>query len=252
MSRVQSIERAFAVLGALTDGPVGVTEVAERVELPKSTVARLLGSLVREGVVEQVPGDTRYRLGARIVTLAAGVVPLRSMVALARPVLVELASALGEAAGLSVPDGFAVHYVDQVDTAQQVQIRDWTGTRAPMHAVSSGLVLLAALPASTLDAFLARPLERFTGRTVTEPAAIRARLADVRRDGYAWVHEEFAEGLNSVAAPIEDRTGVVVAAVHVHGPSYRFPGAKDEAEIAATVVDAAHAISGRLRRSRSD
>jgi IclR family acetate operon transcriptional repressor len=252
MSRVQSIERAFAVLGALTDGPVGVTEVAERVELPKSTVARLLGSLVREGVVEQVPGDTRYRLGARIVTLAAGVVPLRSMVALARPVLVELASALGEAAGLSVPDGFAVHYVDQVDTAQQVQIRDWTGTRAPMHAVSSGLVLLALLPPSTLDAFLARPLERFTDRTVTEPAAIRSRLADVRRDGYAWVHEEFAEGLNSVAAPIEDRTGVVVAAVHMHGPSYRFPGAKDEAEIAATVVDAAHANAGRLRRSRSD
>jgi IclR family acetate operon transcriptional repressor len=252
MSRVQSIERAFAVLGALTDGPVGVTEVAERVELPKSTVARLLGSLVREGVVEQVPGDTRYRLGARIVTLAAGVVPLRSMVALARPVLVELASALGEAAGLSVPDGFAVHYVDQVDTAQQVQIRDWTGTRAPMHAVSSGLVLLAALPASTLDAFLARPLERFTDRTVTEATAIRDRLATVRRYGSAWVHEEFAEGLNSVAAPIEDRTGVVVAAVHVHGPSYRFPGAKDEAEIAATVVDAAHAISGRLRRSRSD
>jgi DNA-binding IclR family transcriptional regulator len=251
MSRVQSIERAFAVLGALTDGPVGVTEVAERVELPKSTVARLLGSLVREGVVEQVPGDTRYRLGARIVTLAAGVVPLRSMVALARPHLVELAAGLGEVAGLSVPDGFDVHYVDQVDTAQQVQIRDWTGTRAPMHAVSSGLVLLAALPASTLDAFLARPLERFTDRTVTEPSAIRARLAEVRRDGYAWVHEEFAEGLNSVAAPIADRTGVVVAAVHVHGPSYRFPGANDEAEIAATVVKAAATISVRLRQGRA-
>src|SRR3954468_18742631 len=181
MSRVQSIERAFAVLGALTDGPVGVTEVAERVELPKSTVARLLGSLVREGVVEQVPGGTNYRLGARIVTLAAGVVPLRSLVALARPVLVELASALGEAAGLSIPDGAAVHYIDQVDTAQQVQIRDWTGSRVPMHAVSSGLVLLAGLPASTLDAFLRSPLERFTDRTITEPAAIRRRLADVRR-----------------------------------------------------------------------
>jgi IclR family acetate operon transcriptional repressor len=249
MSRVQSIERAFGVLGALTDGPVGVTEVAERVELPKSTVARLLGSLVREGVVEQVPGDTRYRLGARIVTLAAGVVPLRSMVALARPVLVELASALGEAAGLSVPDGFAVHYVDQVDTAHQVQIRDWTGTRAPMHAVSSGLVLLAWTPAAMLDAFLQRTLERFTPRTMTEPAAVRARLADVRREGYAWVHEEFAEGLNSVAAPIADRTGLTIAAVHVHGPSYRFPGAKDEAEIAATVVDTAGRISARLRQS---
>src|SRR2546423_8453449 len=112
MSRVQSIERAFAVLGALTDGPVGVTEVAERVELPKSTVARLLGSLVREGVVEQVPGGTSYRLGARIVTLAASVVPLRSVVALARPHLVELASALGEVAGPSGPDGVVVPYVD--------------------------------------------------------------------------------------------------------------------------------------------
>jgi DNA-binding IclR family transcriptional regulator len=78
---------------------------------------------------------------------------------------------------------------------------------------------------------------------------IRARLADVRRNGYAWVHEEFAEGLNSVAAPIADRSGVVVAAVHVHGPSYRFPGAADESEIAATVGEAAGRISARLRQS---
>jgi DNA-binding IclR family transcriptional regulator len=246
MSRVQSIERAFAVLGALTDGPVGVTEVADRIDLPKSTVARLLGSLVREGVVEQVPGGTSYRLGARIVTLAAGVVPLRSLVALARPHLVELASSLGEAAGLSIPDGVAVHYIDQVDTAQQVQIRDWTGSRVPMHAVSSGLVLLAGLPSSTLDAFLRHPLERFTDRTVTEPAAVRSRLAEVLRHGYAWVHEEFAEGLNSVAAPIEDRTGIVVAAVHVHGPSYRFPGPAHEGEIAARVIEAANRISARI------
>ena len=90
-----------------------------------------------------MPGDTRYRLGGRIVTLAAGVVPTRNLVTLARPTLVELASAVGEAAGLSVADGFAVHYVDQVDTTHQVQIRDWTGTRVPMHAVSSGQVFLA-------------------------------------------------------------------------------------------------------------
>ncbi|MDQ3407999.1 MAG: helix-turn-helix domain-containing protein, partial [Chloroflexota bacterium] len=108
MSRVQSIERAFAVLSALSDGPLGVTEVAERVDLPKSTAARLLTSLTREGVAEQVPGDSRYRLGARIVSLAAGIVPTRSLVALARPVLVELASAVGEAAGLSVVEGFVV------------------------------------------------------------------------------------------------------------------------------------------------
>jgi DNA-binding IclR family transcriptional regulator len=246
VSRVQSIERAFAVLGALADGPVGVTEVADRVDLPKSTVARLLGSLVREGAVEQVPGETRYRLGSRIVTLAASVLPVRSLVALAHPTLEELARELGEVAGLSIPDGFDVHYVDQVDTGRQVQVRDWTGVRVPMHAVSSGLVLLAQLPPATLDAYLARPLQRFTDRTVTSATALRRRVAAARRDQFAWVHEEFAEGLNSVAAPIRDRSGVVTAAIHVHGPSYRFPGSRDDDEVGRVVADAARRISERV------
>ena len=79
------------MLSALADGPIGVTEVADRVELPKSTVARLLASLQREGAVEQEPGGTRYRVGSRIVTLAATVLPTRSMVVLARPELEALA-----------------------------------------------------------------------------------------------------------------------------------------------------------------
>src|SRR4029078_5342708 len=87
MSRVQSIERAFAVLGTLADGPIGVTEVAERALLPKSTAARLLASLALQGAVEQIPGDTRYRLGGRLATLAAGVLPTRSLARLARPSL---------------------------------------------------------------------------------------------------------------------------------------------------------------------
>ena len=118
MSRVQSIERAFAVLGALTDGPIGVTEVADRVDLPKSTAARMLASLAREGAVEQLPGETRYRLGPRIEELAAGLLTNRSVVAIARPHLVELAASIGEVAGLSVPEGDLIHYVDQVDSAE--------------------------------------------------------------------------------------------------------------------------------------
>lgn len=249
MSRVQSIERAFAVLAALADGPLGVTEVAERVELPKSTVARLLSSLVREGAAEQVPGGTRYRVGSRVVTLAASVLPTRSMVALAHPDLAELAASVGEATGLSIPDGFRVHYVAQVDTPNPVSVRDWTGTRVPMHAVSSGQVLLAHFPQAALERFLARPLERFTPRTLTEPAAIRERLRRIQRDGYAWVHEEFAEGISSVAAAVADQDGEIVAAVHVHGPSYRFPPPGTEDDVAGRVVATAGRISSRIRRS---
>ena len=250
MSRVQSIERAFAVLSALSGGPIGVTEVAERAELPKSTAARMLATLSHEGAVEQVPGGTHYRLGPRIATLAEGVVPVRSLIATARPILEELAAETGETAGLSIAEGVVVHYVDQVGTSHQVQVRDWTGTRVPMHAVSSGLVFLAAMPPSTLDAYLTRDLEAFTPRTLTKPASIRERLRQVAIDGFAWVHEEFADGLSSVAAGVADASGSVAAAVHVHGPAYRFPESGREAPIGVTVVAAATRVSERLRRTK--
>lgn len=246
MSRVQSIERAFAILGALSDGPLGVTEVAARVRLPKSTVARLLSALQAEGAVEQVPGDTRYRVGARVTTLAARTLPGTNIVTLARPDLAELAAAAGEAAGLGVPDGDAVHYIDQVDTPNAVQARDWTGTRVPMHAVPSGQVLLARLGPEALEAYLRQPRERFTPHTLTDPDALRARLERVRSDGYAWVREEFDVGISSVAAAIVGSDGTAVAAIHVHGPSYRFPRPGSEERLAAGVVAAAQRISGRL------
>ncbi|HXX60292.1 MAG TPA: IclR family transcriptional regulator [Candidatus Sulfotelmatobacter sp.] len=250
MSRVQAIERAFVVLGALADGPLGVTEVGVRAGLPKSTTARLLATLVAAGAVERVAGGTDYRVGGRMAALAAGVRPTRSLVAVARPHLVALAGAAGEAAGLSIPDGRLVHYVDQVDSPHPVGVRDWTGTRLPMHAVSSGLVFLAHMLPAEVDVLLARPLERFTPATVVDPAAIRERLRHVLLDGYAWTAEEVAEGITSVAAAVSDEDGEVVAAIHVHGPSYRFPGSSaSAATVAAEVVAAAARISARIRQA---
>jgi IclR family transcriptional regulator, acetate operon repressor len=247
MSRVQSIERAFAVLGTLADGPIGVTEVAERARLPKSTAARLLASLSTEQVVEQVPGETRWRLGPRIVTLAASVRPARSLIAVARPHLVELSSTVGEAAGLSVPDGSTVHYVDQVEGPHPVSVRDWTGTRIAMHAVSSGHVFLAHMRSGEIETLLAGGLERFTPRTLVDPRALQRALRDVERTGVAWTRDEYAEGISSVAAPIVNENGDVVAAVHVHGPSYRFPAAIGQPSIEEAVRSAAARITASLR-----
>ena len=247
MSSVQSIRRAFDVLEALGEGPLGVTEVAERSRLPKSTVARLLATLVREGAVEQVPGRTAYRLGPRLVRLTGGFSLNRSLTAIAHPVLSELAAASGEASGLGVPEGDLVHYIDQVDTPNPVRVRDWTGARAPLHAVSSGQVLLAFRGAPAVDRYLARPLEAFTERTLTDPDAVRERLRDVRRHGYTWAVEEFDPGISSVAAPIADASGEVIAAVHLHGPSYRFPAEAAMAALADLVVTGAARIAAGLR-----
>ncbi|HET7726943.1 MAG TPA: IclR family transcriptional regulator [Candidatus Limnocylindrales bacterium] len=247
MSRVQSIERAFRVLTALSDGPSGVTTIAERAHLPKSTVVRLLRALQTEAAVEQVAGDGRYRLGPRVSTLAAGLTPTRSIAALARPHLADLAAATGEAAGLSVPDGRDVLTVDQVDTPNPISIRDWTGTRAPMHTVPAGHVFLASLPPAAVERYLAGPLEATSAHTITDPDILRARLREVGRTGYAWVHDEFLDGMSSVAAGIGDVTGDVVAAIHVHGPSYRFPPPGTEASLGALVAAAAARVSTALR-----
>lgn len=249
MSRVQSIERAFAVLSALGEGPLGVTEIAERVALPKSTVARLLGTLAREGAVEQIAGGTDYRVGSRLVTLAASVVPTRSIVALAHPELVDLARRSGETAGLSILDGTTVHYVDHVETPNPVRVRDWTGTRAPLHAVPSGIVLLASMSEDAIARYLERPLERFTPRTTTSPVLLRERLAAATLDGYSWGIGEYADGINSIAAPVADADGEMVAAIHIHGPSYRFPAAGAEEMVEAELVASAARVSARLRAS---
>jgi DNA-binding IclR family transcriptional regulator len=248
VSRVQSIERAFAVLTVLTDGPIGVTEVADRADLPKSTAARMLASLVREGAVEQVPGDTRYRLGPRIDALASGLVATRSLVAVARPHLVELAASVGEVAGLSVPDGDLIHYVEQVDSDHPVGVRDWTGARLAIHGVSSGLAVLALRPPAEIDAYLARPMERFTDRTMTDPDQLRTRLQRIVLDGYAWTNGEYTDDISSVAAAIADASGEAVAAIHVHGPSYRFPAVGREAALGQEVARAANLIAGTLRQ----
>ena len=245
---VQSIRRAFGVLRALGNGPLGVSEVAAASRIPKSTAARLLSALAAEGAVEQVPGERRYRLGPDLFSIASGLGETWDIVSIARPALVDLATELGEAAGVAIRDGWTVQYVDQVEppNPNPVLVRDWTGTRIPLHAVSSGQVFLAQLPAPVLSRYLAEPLEVFTPRTLTAAPALLERLRDIRRDGHAWVHDEYSEGLTSVAAPIADARAEVVAAVHVHGPSYRFPGA-DADRIAAAVRTAAARIGARLR-----
>jgi IclR family transcriptional regulator, KDG regulon repressor len=242
---VQSLERAFAILDEVAHRPAGVTAIAERVRLPKSTVARLLATLEDVDAVERFEGS-RWRIGPGVETLTAAASPERSLVSAARPSLVDLVAELGEDAGLGLPDGNEIHYVDQVESDNPVQVRDWTGTRAPMHAVPSGLVLLAEWPQDALDAYFAGALVALTRRTVTDPNRLWVRLGEVREAGYAWGLEEFAEGIDSVAAPIRDARGKAVAAVHVHGPSYRFPAANDEARVAEAVTGAAREISGRL------
>ena len=243
---VQSIKRSFALLRALALGPVGVTELAERVNLPKSTVARLLASLEEEQAVEQTEAGGEYRLGPGLIDIAGSAPPGRNLVAAARPHLLELAESIDEVAGLSIIDEGQVYYLDQTESSSNIQVRDWTGEHAPLHAVPSGLVMLAYLSPDQIEEYLAGSLVQCTPWTMTDPDELRERLEQVRSIGYAWVHEEFAEGINSVAAPVFESDGRVEAALHVHGPAYRFPNPDLTHDHGMAVIEAARRLSLQL------
>ena len=243
---VQSIERAFALLRFLAVGPVGVTDLAERAELPKSTVARLLGALEDEGAVEQDETGGVYRLGPGLIDIAGRVAPGRNLIAAARPYLLELSDEIEELAGLSIREGNEVYYLDQTESLWDVQVRDWTGERIPLHVVSSGQVILAHMAPDESEEYLAGPLERYTVRTIVDPDALRTRLDQIRSMGYVWVYSEFVEELNSVAVPVLGADGGAEAALHVHGPAYRFPDPDSTHDFGMALVRAAEGLAAQL------
>ncbi|MGI9615766.1 MAG: IclR family transcriptional regulator [Acidimicrobiales bacterium] len=243
---MQSIERAFALLRALAVGPAGVTDLADRAELPKSTVARLLAALESEGAVEQVEAGGEYRLGHTLADLAGVAAPGHNLITAARPHLMELTNVTGETSGLAVLDGLEVYFLDHVESEEEVAVRGWTGQQVPPHLVPSGLVLLAGLPTATVDRYLRGDLEQATDESIVDPNVIRERIASIREVGHLWIEREFDPDLNSVAAPVWGEDGTVIAALHVHGPAYRFPDEKARNETGALVGETASLLAAQL------
>ena len=244
MASVQSIERAFLLLDAVSASGLGITQLAARVGMPKSTVARLVNTLLEVEALERIPDEpTTYRIGPKVYGLAAGRSKIADLLYRSWPHLKMLARELGEDAGLGVPNGNRVHYIAQEDAENNISVRDWTGTLLSLHVVASGLVILAHWFPEQVESYMEAGLARYTAKTVTDPEHLRRRLKLIREAGYAWVIEEFEEGISSVASPIYDKHSRVLGAIHVHGPSYRFPGDADPDAIAAVVSEAAGRIS---------
>lgn len=244
---VQSIERAFTILRALSLGAAGVTDLSERTGLPKSTVSRLLSSLEVEQAVTQST-DGGYELGGGIGDLATALRGGQNAIEVARPHMIELMELTGEAVGLNRFDGTHVHTLIQVDDPNSsVVVRDWTGEPTPAHAVPAGLVALAHSSRAVQNNLLDSELEVSTAKTMIEPDLLRERFRQIREDGYAWVFQEFTDDINSVAAPITDTSGRTTLALHVHGPSFRFPAADlDTDELGLRVAATAQRIEAQL------
>lgn len=243
---IQSVDRAIDVLELLArDGEGSVTDIAASLRVHKSTAFRLLAVLEARGLVEQVSERGRYRLGYRIARLAAAATVNLDLVEQSRPIMRRLAAEAGETVNVARLQSDAAVNIDQARGPAAVATHNWIGQPTPLHATSSGKVLLAHADPAERERLLARPLARFTPATITDPEVLRRQLGRVAADGWASTVEELEAGLNAVAAPIRGHDGSVLAALSVSGPSYRLTPEQMVATARAVVVAAAE-ISERL------
>jgi DNA-binding IclR family transcriptional regulator len=237
---VQAIARAAAVLRALEGAPegLGISELAAKTQLPKSTVHRIAAALAEEDLVAG-GDDGRVRLGSGITRLAmAGREALGERL---RPVLLDLRRQLDETVDLAVLDGSSVRFIDQVPAPKRLRAVSSVGELFPLHCTANGKALLAALPEPRASELLPARLERFTANTITSPTKLLAELEEIRDSGVAVDREEHTEGICAAGAAI--LTGnEAVAAISVPVPVQRFRGRENE------LVAAVRAATGAASR----
>jgi DNA-binding IclR family transcriptional regulator len=246
--RIQSVDRAAGILRALATGTptLGVTEIADRINLAKPTVHGLLRTLESNGLVRQDPDTGKYSLGPAVLKLgnaylAGSELRSRSMLRAAA-----LARQVNEAVWVGVlteADIMVVHHEFRPDDV--VQILE-VGASIPWHACALGHAMAAYADSETLATLMTVPLRPLTGRTRTTKAALSRALVKVRADGYAIENQELNVGDGGIAAPIFDRRGGVAGSVGVVGPAERLLSPAGRVALARGVVETARAISRDL------
>lgn len=223
---IQALDRGLRLLRLIAESPrpLSRSEVARQAGLNPSTCFRLLATLEAHGLIERAPGRGGYRRGVATLLLAAGGIE-ESIRRHARPLLEVLRDATGETTVVNAVGAASFASLDQADGIHALSVR-WIGKRLPLHCTSPGKLVLAALPEAELGAILARPLEALTPLTLTDPVAIRAELAEVRRSGIATSIGDYELGVIGISAAARDGAGRPVAIVSVTGPDVRLTPAR--------------------------
>ncbi len=220
----RSVERAFAVLVAMagSTGALGVSELARRTGLPKSTVHLSLATMRRIGFVEKDADSDRYNLGLQAAQIGARAAERSRLIGYLSGRMRELAERSREAVSLGIRTGRSVIFIERFETAHVLKTSIRVGVPMPLHASATGKVLLAALSDDEVcEIYPDEQLPEQSEKTIRSRTALLAELAEVRDRGYAYNHDELYDGVSAAAVPV--RLGdEVVAALSIAGPTARF------------------------------
>lgn len=244
---VSGVGRTMAVLEALAESPEesGVSQIAQKLDMSKSTVYRFLQSLKARGYVVQDAED-RYRLSVRLFELGAQALPHLDIVREAEPGMRRINELTGETVHLGILDEGSIVYVHKIDSKYNLRMYSRIGRRAPLYCTGIGKVLMAWLEQPELIAHLQEEtFERRTANTLVSIEAYLQELEVVRAQGYAEDHEEFEDNMRCLAAPIRDRFGHVIGGMSVSFPCFRFREELKQ-DYVKRLVETAQQISGQL------
>lgn len=246
---LKSLSRGVQVLQCFTpDTPsLALTAIAAEIGVPKGSAFRLVSTLEQLGYLRQDPETKRYRLGVKVLTLGQACLSGMVWPDVALPHLEELAKATRESASMAILDDLEVVYVARASIRRVMSSNLFVGSRLPAYCTSLGKVLLAHLEQDELREFLnVVDFQPYTPFTVASADDLRDSLATIRRQGYAISDRELDLTLRSIAAPVRDATGAVVAAINVSTFASRVPTEELEVHIIPRLLEAANTISNAL------
>jgi DNA-binding IclR family transcriptional regulator len=246
-ARLSSVANSIRLLTSFSgeENELGITTLATRLRLAKSTVHRLAATLTSAGFLEQNTETGKYRLGVALFELGALVRRRMDVANEARPKLRELLEKTGETVQLGIVDHESVLYVYEMESRHAIRMAAAVGGRAPLHCTAVGKVLLAYQPPEFVKQLLGNGLKAYTPKTITRRDDMLAMLQEVASREYAIDDEESEPGLRAIAAPVRNQTGQVIAALGVAAPLQRMTK-KVLQDCVPSVLATAAAVSQRL------
>jgi len=243
--KVQVLDRALAIINALAASREQPTlaQLAEMVQLNKSTAHRLLMILESYRIVARNPQTGQYHLGLRLFELGTIAIASFNIRERARRYLERVVYEVDETVHLCVLDAGEVLYLDKIEPSRSVRMASRIGRRNPAHCTAVGKAMLAYLPGQDVDDILRHHgLQRFTPNTITTPVELKAELNTVLERGYSIDNEEVEEGVRCLGAAVLDHSGRPLAAISVSAPSFRL-GEDKTAMVAASLCRATQELS---------
>lgn len=245
---VQSVDRALSIIEVLSDYEEGLalTEISTKIKLHKSTVHRLLGTLIQRGYVEQNEETNKYKLTLKLFELGNKLVEKMDILPIAKPYLKRLGENTNEVVHLVLLEDTEIVYIDKVESENTIRMHSRIGSRSPAYCTAVGKAILAHLPDEELEEIWERSdIKELTKYTITNLDTMKKELEKIRERGYSIDNEENELGVRCVAAPIFNFKGEVCAAVSVSGPIMRITQQKIK-QIAKLVMESCKEISRQL------